>query len=79
MDAADETKKSLMDELHDASHQELFNLCLVLGSELTFGSFESKGMEDLDEYGEEMTDMLIEMLVNRLYAIRRGEHITGIE
>lgn len=78
MDEKQTVNRALMDELYDASHIELFNLCLVLGSEIIFGDYESQGMESIDAYGDEMTDLMMEMLVDRLRAVRRGEHLTEV-
>ena len=65
-------QQTMMEEIYQASHQDLYNLCIVLGSMITYRNFEEKGMGSVREHGEQMTDNLIKMLVGNLKEIRQG-------
>lgn len=69
----------LMNELYQASHHDLYNLCIVLGAMITHRCFEEKGRGDVETHGKEMTEDLVHMLVANLEEVRQGTHLTSIQ
>ena len=70
---------NLMNELYQASHSDLYNLCIVLGSMITYQRFEEKGKGSVVEHGAEMTEDLANMLVGNLQEVRQGNHLKPIK